>query len=247
MATLKDELAEILRREIEAGVYPPGSMLPAERVLATAKGVSRITAQGALRKLVGWGMVTARHGIGYEVRSGDRLVWVASDSERGGDLDEAPNDSWSRQIRRQGRRPSEKIVSVEHVAATAEQAVRLAVRRGATLVARRRLRFVDDQPRMIADSFYPYSIVKNTPIDRPHDVQPGVFAIFERMGRPWSGHRRDLAIARMPTPEEADLLGMAEGEAVLQLSRVSRDRAGVPVRLAVFTSRDSMEFDYQEE
>jgi GntR family transcriptional regulator len=247
VAKLSDALAERLRRDIEAGVYPPGSLLPAERTLARDHDVSRVTAQGALRKLVGWGMVLPRHGRGYEVRQDTRLRWIASDHERGGE-GPPPNDSWSRQVRMQGRTPGEEILAVEQVLADDDQAERLGVSQGTVLVARRRLRTVDGVPHMIATSLYPYEIVKDTPIAQPIDVQPGVFAIFDQMGRPWTSHRIEHLIARLATKVEQDLLELPTGEPVLQLTRVSRDRAGVPVRLYVVVMRDGeIEFDYEEQ
>lgn len=251
MATTKaGDLADQLRHRIEAGEFPPGSVLPAERTLASNMGVSRATAQGALKKLVNHGLVIARHGVGYEVRSDSRLRWIATDHERGDELGgPAPNDSWSRQIRLQGRVPSEKIVAVEHVPAEDKVAAWLEVEPGTDLVVRRRLRYVDDRPLMIADSYYLAADVAGTPIEQPGDVQPGVFKIFERMGRPWNGHRRDRVRTRKPTVDEARALELPDGSSVAQVARISRDRNGAPVRLSVFVVSDEVEieFDYEEQ
>jgi len=249
-ATLTGKLAERLRDRIESGELPPGALLPAERALADAESVSRVTARNALRILVQHGLIAARHGVGYAVRADVRLRWIATDSERGDELGgPAPNDSWSRQVRLQGHKPGETIVAVEHVPASERQAADLDVEPGTMLLARRRIRYVDGRPHMIADSYYLAGDVAGTPIELPGDVQPGVFKIFEKMGRPWGKPRRDLTIARMPTASEADALGIDPiGTPVIELTRISRDRAGTPVRLSVFVGHKlQIEHNYEEQ
>lgn len=51
-----------VRRAVALGVLLPGDRLPAERVLAEALGVSRVTVREALRVLQGEGLLTTRRG-----------------------------------------------------------------------------------------------------------------------------------------------------------------------------------------
>jgi DNA-binding transcriptional MocR family regulator len=62
------QLAGRLRREIVAGILPPGSRLPSERSIAAAVGVSRSTVVAALDLLRGEGFVESRQGSGTRVR-----------------------------------------------------------------------------------------------------------------------------------------------------------------------------------
>ncbi|MFF5018935.1 winged helix-turn-helix domain-containing protein [Streptomyces sp. NPDC001165] len=69
---------ELLDR-IGDGAYPPGSLLPPQRVLAEDFDVSRDTVQRALRELRDMGYVDARQGSGVRVilrpgRNGDRAA-----------------------------------------------------------------------------------------------------------------------------------------------------------------------------
>lgn len=55
-------VAARLRRSIHLGIYPPGSSMPPEREHSENLGVSRSLLRGALRMLVGEGLVETRRG-----------------------------------------------------------------------------------------------------------------------------------------------------------------------------------------
>lgn len=61
------ELAGKIGREIQAGSYPVGSLLPTERELCGAHGCCRTTAREALRVLVDRGLIARRRGSGSVV------------------------------------------------------------------------------------------------------------------------------------------------------------------------------------
>jgi len=66
--TAADACTRALRETILRGELYPGDRLPAERTLARQFGVNRVTLRGALARLIEGGLLTARHGSGYEVR-----------------------------------------------------------------------------------------------------------------------------------------------------------------------------------
>jgi len=53
---------------IESGKYPPGSMLPSERVLCDTFGVSRVSVRAALAGIEATGLIRIEHGRGAYVR-----------------------------------------------------------------------------------------------------------------------------------------------------------------------------------
>ena len=61
------ELAGQIGRDIQAGSYPVGSLLPTERELCGAHGCCRTTAREALRVLVDRGLIARRRGSGSVV------------------------------------------------------------------------------------------------------------------------------------------------------------------------------------
>ncbi len=66
-ASLPRRLEGSIRQAIETGLLPPGSLLPAERTMARALGVSRSTVTHALNDLKASGYLEARHGSGTVV------------------------------------------------------------------------------------------------------------------------------------------------------------------------------------
>lgn len=68
-APLYAQLADVLRRSIEAGQYAVGDLLPPEFELSEQYGMSRHTVREAIRKLVDMGLVIRKKGIGTQVRA----------------------------------------------------------------------------------------------------------------------------------------------------------------------------------
>ncbi|MDH6280417.1 FadR/GntR family transcriptional regulator [Prescottella agglutinans] len=64
---LTDQVADQLRRRLQAGEWEIGSKLPGETTLAAQLGVGRSTIREALRMLAGQGMLRARQGAGVFV------------------------------------------------------------------------------------------------------------------------------------------------------------------------------------
>jgi len=62
--TLSSELTTRLLRRIIDGVYPAGSKLPTERVLAEEFGVARTVVREALKRIEAYGMLKIRQGSG---------------------------------------------------------------------------------------------------------------------------------------------------------------------------------------
>ena len=74
-----DSLAAALGQEIIAGLYPPGSRLPAEARLLERFAVSRPTLREAFRALEAKGLIVSRQKVGTLVRP--RLDWHMLDSD----------------------------------------------------------------------------------------------------------------------------------------------------------------------
>lgn len=59
---LSDEVFDRLLKEIEAGVYPPGTHIPSERELMAAYGVGRPAIREAMQRLEKLGLIVITHG-----------------------------------------------------------------------------------------------------------------------------------------------------------------------------------------
>ncbi|MGH3647668.1 MAG: GntR family transcriptional regulator, partial [Micromonosporaceae bacterium] len=126
-------------------------------------------------------------------------------------------DAFVTEMRSQGFEPSQQIeIAMER--APGLVADRLGLARDATMVVRKRLRFVDGAPCSIADSYFPYEMVKDTPVMSPTDMQPGVVSWFAEHGRVQSRYVDELS-TKMPEPGEAQRLQLGQGVPVLIQNR----------------------------
>jgi GntR family transcriptional regulator, transcriptional repressor for pyruvate dehydrogenase complex len=64
------QVREQLLAAIERGDFPPGAMLPSERVLCSTFGVSRVSVREAIAGLDAMGLITVQQGRGAFVREG---------------------------------------------------------------------------------------------------------------------------------------------------------------------------------
>jgi GntR family transcriptional regulator len=241
---LYERIASDLRNEITDKQLLPGALLPSEAQLAERYGVARTTVRRAIADLIAEGLITSITGRGHLVLVVRPLLWVASHAERNVHVDQSPSDVWSQTIRDLGRVPTEKI-RVERAHAQDQVAKWLNLESDEPVVVRRRIRFVDGEPYQIADSYYPWSIVAGTPIEAPDDVLPGVYHVFEKLGRPWVV-TRDRVRARAPSFDETQTLRIPRGVQVAEVIRRSYDADGVPLRLTVFIlPQDRHEIEYE--
>lgn len=234
MATRSDPLyvqvAEALRSKIDSGEFSPGSKLPSERKLMELYDASRNTVRLGLKRLVAEGLIFPSQGRAYMVHRKDVLVYNASRSEDHDRRVTAGIDAWVQDIQEQGRTPSQKIsVSIEK--ANPDIAQRLAIEPGDLVVARRRIRFVDEHPWSTEDSYYAHELVKNTPIAEPADVKEGVIAYMASMGHVQVRYVDDVTAA-MPNPKQADELAVEAGVPLLIRTRVGYTETR-PVRVTV--------------
>ncbi|MFD9816083.1 GntR family transcriptional regulator [Streptomyces sp. NPDC059080] len=92
------QAAEVLRRQIQAGVLKPGEKLPSARELQAKYGIASSTVQNALRTLKHEGLIYSVQGRGSFVRSSAEAehqdeAKQAPDAERQGDQQGHPSPS----------------------------------------------------------------------------------------------------------------------------------------------------------
>ena len=182
--------------------------------------------RGLSTLLVQEGLIVARRPLGYFVRQVQRLDLPLYNFESDGAA-----DAWVEQVRAQGHTPRQEI-RVEILEPDPAMADRLTLAEGALVVVRRRLRFVDDLPYLIADSYYPEAIVRGTAVAHPSDIKAGARHVLAEVGHKWVTHDDEIE-GRHPTEEEARLLGIPPGLAVIVHTRTSSNAEGVPSRCMV--------------
>lgn len=228
---LHRQIADDLRARISAGEYPPGDWLASEKTLQQRYDASRNTVRSALKTLISEGLISSAGGRGYAVRERSTLIYDASASERRGRRKRATHDIWITDVKDQGRTPGMRL-DVTAVPVPPNLAGLLGVPEGDVVIARRRIRLVDEEPYSISTSYWPMAVAEGTPIEQPYDMQPGPLAWLAE-----NGHEQvrvcDQINSRMPTPEEADTLRLQAGTPVTDHIRTGYDLSDKPLRVTV--------------
>jgi GntR family transcriptional regulator len=205
---LKRHLTELTR------TLEPGSAVPTERDLAVQFDTSRTTVRQALHELVVEGRLERVQGRGTFVAKPK----VAQNLEL---------TSYTEDLRAQGLDPTSRLITMEYVRAAGDVPARLAVTPGARVVHLVRLRLVGGEPMAIERS---YLEAARFPGLRRHLTRLGSLyaALDDGYGVRLGGAEETIETA-LASPEEAALLGVDTGLALLLLSRHGFDLDGRPV------------------
>ncbi|MFJ9754268.1 GntR family transcriptional regulator [Streptomyces sp. NPDC101149] len=230
------QVADALRREIDNGIYAPGSRLPSEAELAIRFDASRNTVRSGLGVLVGQGLIASSQGLGYEVRKHEVFELNASRFEN---LNFPQNgDAYSTDVTNAGRRPHQTF-RVEVTTTSDYIAERLKVNSGTRSVLRFCHRFVDDVPWSTQATYYPDWLVQQAPrLTEPGDIDEGTTRYLASLGIEQVGYADEIA-TRMPTPDEARLLEIGPGIPVLLWTRTGYT-AERPARCTITTFRGDL-------
>lgn len=216
------ELADILRTSIRRGEYPQGSTLPKQVQIAEEHGVNIKTVRQAVQLLEAEGLVTPVRRRGTVVRQRPPMKrlgteryakskWkfglVAFAADR-----EASERTWKR---------TEQTQTVRQIAADAEVAEAYGIAEGSMVYERARLVHEGDSPTHSLTSYYLPEDVEGTPLVDPAPGPAGFgggFAVLTLQGlEPDS--MTETIYARMPTPDEAEMLQLPAGEPIMVLHR----------------------------
>jgi GntR family transcriptional regulator len=210
VSTLTDKVADDLREKIQSRNLKPHDPLPSEAQLCDSYHVSRVTVRRALDRLQQEGLITSQPGKGRVVREHHPMVYRPQQENE--PRISTAMDRFMSYLSREGRKPSQSIeIAVEE--ANEFVAKRLGVDVGTPVVARKRVRSIDGEPFNINDTYYLHDLVKDTPIMSPADIPRGSNRLVEDMIGD-EVRAIDEFYIRMPTPKEAQRLGLNQGTPV---------------------------------
>lgn len=242
------KIVDELRSAILAGQLASGERLSSEWKLAETYQASRTTVRRAIAVLRAEGLVVTRQGQGAFVRSVPvmRLRVTGANYQR---HRQEKLPGFNAQVIEQGQRPEQRLLAVEKVDAPAEVADRLDIEEATTVVVRRRLFLVNDQPIARCDSYYPLSIAADTPIAENARIRGGVLSLIEDPDGPIRrvvSRSVDDLTSRMPTPAEAEELGLSAGIPVIRVLRTIYDIDNAPLEVQEsIAAADRHEFRYE--
>jgi DNA-binding GntR family transcriptional regulator len=143
---------------------------------------------------------------------------------------EEQGDAWGADAAAQGRRGTQRILHAGEVPAPAEVARLFGLVEGESVVVRRRLILLDDQPNELTDTYYPVDIARGTGLAGTAKIRGGAVTLLAELGYVGAWVREDVT-ADVPDEQEREALRTAPGEPVLRLTRVTLDRDDRPIQV----------------
>lgn len=209
------QLGTILREKIQSGRYQSGDQLPTETELVEEYGVSRITVRQALRNLEEERLVRREAGRGTFV-TGD--LPLPKTLHMDGSLDD---------LITMGLATSVKLLDLQEVGATREDAEVFGVSLHARIVQCKRLRYYHTEPYSYIINRLPLTIAEKL---EDHDWEKGaiVESIERRLGLQLGDAHQRLG-ATLADASLARLLSTRVGEPLLSVDRVVRTDTGEAV------------------
>jgi len=197
-APLYLQLQRVLRTAIESHVLAADEALPAERELADAFSVSRVTVRKALDGLVDAGLLTRRHGAG---------TFVATRVEK----NFATITSFTEDMQARGRHPHSEWLARTEGLVTPEEAMALGLSPGTRVYRFTRIRYADEQSMALEYSTIPASCLR------------GLDAVDESLYAALGDARPVRVLQRLRavqfTAEQAEELGIGVGAPALEIER----------------------------
>ncbi|GAA2051061.1 MULTISPECIES: GntR family transcriptional regulator [Leifsonia] len=203
------QVASRLEKAITEGTLPAGARLENEVALGLRLGLSRPTIRRAIQELVDKGLLVRRRGVGTQVVHGrvTRNVELSSLYE---DLESS------------GQTPETRILDCAVVPADAHAAAILDIAPGSATLHLRRLRLADGVPIAILENTLPTEFSDLAEGDL---AGHGLYQLLRARGVTMRVANQRIG-AREATAEEAALLGIRRGSAVLTMSRTVFDNSG---------------------
>ncbi len=209
------QIAATLEAEIARGSKAAGERLPTEAALTLRFGVNRHTVRRALEDLEARGLIRVEQGRG---------AFVAEDVV---DYRLGPRTRFSELVRRENREPAGRILRVAEIQAETMLAEALGVRRGRLVLRVDRLGLADGRPVVLGTHHLP--LPRCAAAQEVLETKPSITAALEACGIPDYRRQSSRITARLPTPDEADLLQQSRSRPVLVAESLNVDPAGQPV------------------
>jgi len=233
-----ERLADELREAILSGQYLPGDRLPSTLDLMERTGVANLTVRGAYRVLVEEGLVEPIPKRGFYVRRTSVMTWRMNAGAGGRKAGPELLDAWAADAEAAGLSPVEEItVAIEDpgvMVAGQPAGERLGLPAGSRVLVRHAIRSTGPAADgvalpgadSIADQYYPYDLVRETPLASPAPVS--AFEVLSGIGCRLRGHHDELR-PRLATAEERRLLALPQVSVVLELARTAHSADQKPV------------------
>jgi GntR family transcriptional regulator len=219
------QIANSIRDEILDGKLAPGDEVASERELAVDWRVARPTAARALAELRRLGLVESLRGAGTFV-AGPAVAHRAEERFR---------SFQTRGVVYPASQHAE-ILAADVVRAPTQVSAALNLDEEASVIRRQRRTMEGDRPNEVSVSWFDAALAEVAPRLLVRErIREGTTAYVEQATGRVATTAEERECARRATPEEAGLLGVARGSAVLVTEHRALDSARVPLEWAEST------------
>lgn len=199
------QLREILEEKIHNGEYKAGEKMPTEAELSKVYNVSRVTVRKTIEDMIVDGVLTRNRSESPRVaypkvnREFNKLSGLS------GELGTKHHFTSS-------------ILSMSRREASKKEAVHMGLEEGTEILVMRRLRFVEGDPLAVQDVYLNLKYCEGIHVD---ELKEGsLYKQFERLQLPINNAVQTIS-ARKANPEEAKLLQIHPGDAILDMRRTT--------------------------
>lgn len=206
------QLQEVLENLIDQGVYKPDQKLPSENELREWLGISRHTAQRALKHLVD-------RGIAYRIQGKGTYV-----SNKTITYSLVANLSFSAEMLGLNKKVKSKLICCEEITAHSLITKMLQTDKNARFYNIQRLRLVDDIPISLQTSYLPVVLVPG--LIKKNFEEASLFSIIKEDYGLEIGEAFETLQAVKANQYEAEQLQIKIGDAVFLLERTTKLKTG---------------------
>ena len=235
------QVAATITERIDAGTYPPGTLIPSERDLGDEFRVSRVTVRQAIGLLRTQGVVVVEHGRGVFVAPTRQIQRLARArlSRTSRDRDSA---AFMADASMSGFAPT-VATRVSFEEADTRVSTLLEIEPGTAVTVRSRVMSADGDVVQLSTSRLPRDLTRDTPIEEVDSGPGGIYARLEDAGHHLARFAEYVG-CRMPDAAEQSALQIAVGVPVLTVTRVAH--ADIPVEVNdMVMAGDRYELSYE--
>lgn len=214
------QLKNIILDEIRKGGYREGDLIPTEKEIGDAFGLSRTTIRQAITELVSEGRL-------YRVKS--KGTFVAKEKLKQDFIKRL--ETFDDTIRRLGKEPSTKVLELKAVKAPEEVAEKLKLGRSGKCVYLSRIRYADSEPNVLVRTWLPFDrcrFVLENDLERK-----SLYRVLSAREETRIAHINRVMEALPATAEDARMLDLKTGEPIHFFTSVGFNAKEEPIEYSL--------------
>ena len=210
------QLIEALKEKIRSGMWQPGDQIPSEPDLCDAYGVSRTVVRQALREIELEGLISRRKGKGTFVAEPKISESLAQKLT-----------GFYQDMAERGHTIVSQVLHHKVVPANKKVAQYLGIDPGTSVIDIKRLRFVNDEPIVLVESYLPYELCST--LAEADITNQSLYEFLEKECGLIIAYGRRSIEAVLANKTEAKLLQIEVGAPLILLDSVSYLEDDTPI------------------